>query len=125
MTDPELHLIWTVRHHLVTNPAALSRFLLSVDWGCPEHRMEAYRLLQLWVSADADVLVNCLRCLYLLPPTPPPTPTPLVFCRRFPLLRSFVSLFFFPYLLPSFLSRLPLSFLFLFLFAWFFVVVCG
>jgi phosphatidylinositol-4,5-bisphosphate 3-kinase len=48
LTSEDQILLWNMRHHLVTRPDALGKFLQCVDWGNVDKRMEAYRLLQLW-----------------------------------------------------------------------------
>jgi len=56
---PEMkNLLWNCRHYLIDIPQALPKVLQCVNWGRPDSRHEAYRLLSLWRTPAAlhDVL---------------------------------------------------------------------
>lgn len=55
LTSDDQILLWNMRHHLVRNPSALSKFLQCVDWKHVDKRMEAYRLLELWAHPPSAV----------------------------------------------------------------------
>jgi len=50
LTDDDKQLLWTYRHSLTRYPAALPKFLLSVNWGRLDHKFEAHRLLKQWAA---------------------------------------------------------------------------
>jgi len=48
MSPEDKQLLWMMRHSLVEHSQVLPKFLLCVNWGNPEHKFEAYRLLNMW-----------------------------------------------------------------------------
>lgn len=48
LTKSDKALIWRMRHCLTRYPQLLPKFLQCVDWGNPDCKLEAHRLLYLW-----------------------------------------------------------------------------
>lgn len=48
LTPEDKALLWMTRSSLIKEPHMLPKFLQCVFWGSPDHRFEAYRLLQQW-----------------------------------------------------------------------------
>jgi phosphatidylinositol-4,5-bisphosphate 3-kinase len=48
LTDNDKKLLWSTRSYLSKDFNNLPKFLQSVNWFNPEHRMECYRLLAAW-----------------------------------------------------------------------------
>jgi phosphatidylinositol-4,5-bisphosphate 3-kinase len=65
LADEDKELLWSVRTHLVTFPAALPKFLQSVNWRSTDHRIEAYNLLKQWAPlARPEHALELLDCKY-------------------------------------------------------------
>jgi hypothetical protein len=61
LSNDDKSLLWTMRHSLIKFPPLLPKFLQSVNWGHIDHRMEAYRLLNVWAQPNDPVM--CLELL--------------------------------------------------------------
>ena len=81
LTEDECRLLWAKREVLVSNPKALPKFLLTVNWGNHDDVREGYRLLKTWAPMpplealqllsvrfpDPKVRSYAVRCMNALP----------------------------------------------------------
>ncbi|KAH8068923.1 phosphatidyl inositol kinase [Aureococcus anophagefferens] len=81
LTEDECRLLWAKREVLASNPKALPKFLLTVNWGNHDDVREGYRLLKTWAPMpplealqllsvrfpDPKVRSYAVRCMNALP----------------------------------------------------------